>query len=168
MTHTFLAFFLNQSCVGKSYSINCKLKSHLYSNSEKSNWLSIQFKWLLVLTSPKVLYYKLSWVNNKMLEYDWLLTTLIYGLISCFRSKLSDLTCLITNINFVIHYFYYFFLFNLDRQNWTVKQPMKFKHSMPLKAIYWTIMPPLANQNEGKFLKWAGWQVQIENKHGWN
>ena len=33
-----------------------------------------------------------------MLEYDWLLTALIYGLIGCLRSKLSDLTCPITNI----------------------------------------------------------------------
>ena len=32
-----------------------------------------------------------------MLEYDWLLTALIYGLIGCFRSKLSDLTCPISN-----------------------------------------------------------------------
>ena len=32
-----------------------------------------------------------------MLEYDWLLKALIYGLIGCFRSKLSDLTCLICN-----------------------------------------------------------------------
>ena len=38
-----------------------------------------------------------------MLEYDWLLTAFIYGLIGCFRSRLSDLTCPITNItNFVI------------------------------------------------------------------
>ena len=36
--------------------------------------------------------------NNKMLEYDWLLSSLIYGLFSCFRSKLPDLTCPITNI----------------------------------------------------------------------
>ena len=41
---------------------------------------------------------KLNCVNNKMLEHDWLLTTLIYGLIGCFMSKLSDLTCPITNI----------------------------------------------------------------------
>ena len=41
---------------------------------------------------------KLNYVNNKMLEHDWLLTTLIYALIGCFRSKLSDLTCAITNI----------------------------------------------------------------------
>ena len=34
-----------------------------------------------------------------MLEYDWFLTALIYGLIGCFRSKLSDLTCPITNKN---------------------------------------------------------------------
>ena len=54
-------------------------------------------------------------VNNKMLEYDWLLTALIYGLIGCFRSKLSDLTCPITNIC-----------------NRTVKQPIKIKHFMPL------------------------------------
>ena len=33
-----------------------------------------------------------------MLEHDWLLTALIYALIGCFRSKLSDLTCPITNI----------------------------------------------------------------------
>ena len=37
-------------------------------------------------------------VNNKMLEYDWLLTAVIFGLIGCFWSKLSDLTCAITNI----------------------------------------------------------------------
>ena len=37
-------------------------------------------------------------VNNKMLEYDWSLAALIYGLIGCFRSKLSDLTCPTTNI----------------------------------------------------------------------
>ena len=33
-----------------------------------------------------------------MIEYDWLLTALIYGLIGCFRSKLSDLTYSITKI----------------------------------------------------------------------
>ena len=37
-------------------------------------------------------------VNNKILEYDWLLTALIYSLIGCFRSKLSNWTCPITNI----------------------------------------------------------------------
>ena len=37
-------------------------------------------------------------VSNKMLERDWLLTALIYALIGCFRSKLSDLTRPITNI----------------------------------------------------------------------
>ena len=35
-------------------------------------------------------------VHNKMLEYYWLLTALIYGLIGYFRSKLSDLICPIT------------------------------------------------------------------------
>ena len=30
--------------------------------------------------------------NNKMLEYDWLLSSLIYGLFGSFRSKLPDLT----------------------------------------------------------------------------
>ena len=39
-----------------------------------------------------------NFVNNKLLEYDWLLTALIYGLIGCFRSKLSDLTRPIPNI----------------------------------------------------------------------
>ena len=29
---------------------------------------------------------------TKMLEHDWLLTARIYGLISCFRSKIFDLT----------------------------------------------------------------------------
>ena len=29
-------------------------------------------------------------VNNKMLERDWLFTALIYALIGCFRSELSD------------------------------------------------------------------------------
>ena len=37
-------------------------------------------------------------VNNNMLEHYWLLTGLIYALIGCFRSRLSDLTCPITNI----------------------------------------------------------------------
>ena len=36
-------------------------------------------------------------VNNKMLKHDWLFTALIYGLIGSFGSKLSDLTCPITN-----------------------------------------------------------------------
>ena len=54
-------------------------------------------------------------VNNKMLEYDWLLTALIYGLIGCFKYKLSDLTCPITNVC-----------------NRTVKQPIKIKYFMPL------------------------------------
>ena len=38
-------------------------------------------------------------VNNKMLECDWLLRALIYGIIGCFRSKLSNLTCPITTIH---------------------------------------------------------------------
>ena len=40
----------------------------------------------------------LNCVNNKMLEHDWLLTALIYALIGSFRSKLSDMTCPISNI----------------------------------------------------------------------
>ena len=35
-----------------------------------------------------------------MLKHDWLLTALIYDLIGCFRSKLSDLTCPITSVCF--------------------------------------------------------------------
>ena len=35
---------------------------------------------------------------NKILQDDWLLFSLIYGLFGCFRSKLPDLTCHITNI----------------------------------------------------------------------
>ena len=33
-----------------------------------------------------------------MLDYAWLLTALIYGLIARFRSKLSDFTYPVTNI----------------------------------------------------------------------
>ena len=46
----------------------------------------------------KKVHFNLNCVNNKMLEYDWLLTALVYGLIGCFRFELSDLTCPITNI----------------------------------------------------------------------
>ena len=77
-------------------------------------------------------------VNNKMLEYHWLLTALIYGLIVCFRSKLFDLTCPITN-----------------SCNGTVKQQITIKHF-------------IADENQGKILTWADWQVQIANKHGPN
>ena len=55
-----------------------------------------------------------------MLEYDWFFTALFNGLIVCFRSKLSDLTCTITNICYP------------DRPNRTVKQPIKIKHFRPL------------------------------------
>ena len=37
-------------------------------------------------------------VNNKKHKYDWMLTTLIYGLIICIKSQLSYLTYEITNI----------------------------------------------------------------------
>ena len=56
---------------------------------DNSNNFCLRFTLMLVIVNC---------VNNKMLEYDWLLTGLIYGLIGCFRSKLSDFTCLITNI----------------------------------------------------------------------
>ena len=42
-------------------------------------------------------YYYNNYVNNKMLEYDWLLRAFTSGLIGCFRFKLSTLTCPITN-----------------------------------------------------------------------
>ena len=48
--------------------------------------------------SPKTPVAAGNCVNDKMLQYDWLLTALIYGLLGCFRFKLSDLTCPITNI----------------------------------------------------------------------
>ena len=50
-----------------------------------------------------------------MLECDWLLRALIYGLIGCFGSKLS-------NYNHS----------QSDRPNRTVKQPIKIMHCMPL------------------------------------
>ena len=59
-----------------------------------------------------------------MLEYDWLqlLTAPIYGLIVCFRSKLFDLTCPITN-----------------SFNRIVKQQIEIKHF-------------IADENQGKIL----------------
>ena len=54
-------------------------------------------------------------VINKRLEHDWLLTALIYGLIGCFSSKLSDYEHL-----------------QSDKPNRTVKQQIKIKHFTPL------------------------------------
>ena len=54
-------------------------------------------------------------VNDKMLEHDWLLTALIYALIGC-RFDLSEYKHSVLS----------------DRPNWTVKQPIKVKHFMPL------------------------------------
>ena len=61
----------------------------------------------------------LNCLNNKMLEHDWSLTAPIYGLIGFFRSKLSDLTCPMTNIC-----------------NRTVKQPIKVKAGVHPKKGY--------------------------------
>ena len=47
-------------------------------------------------------------VFQEQREYDWLLTALIYGLIGCFRSKLSDYK-------------------QSDRPNQAAKQPIKIK-----------------------------------------
>ena len=61
----------------------------------------VGFKYSILLqyfTDEYYYYYYYYCVNNKMLEYDWLLTAFISGLIGCFRSKLSALTCPITNI----------------------------------------------------------------------
>ena len=60
-----------------------------------------------------------------MLEYDWFLTVLIYGLIGCFRSKLSDLTCPITNKNlrsFVMTHF-------LKHRNISAKISLRLGHN---------------------------------------
>ena len=60
-----------------------------------------------------------------MLEYYWFLTALIYGLIGCFRSKLSDLTCLITNKNlrsFVMTHF-------LKHRNISAKISLRLGHN---------------------------------------
>ena len=70
-------------------------------------------------------YYYYNCVNNKMLEYDWFLTALIYGLIGCFRSKLSDLTCPITNKNlrsFVMTHF-------LKHRNISAKISLRLGHN---------------------------------------
>ena len=72
---------------------------------------SIRGLWYFLKEYCKTFHY----VNNNMLGYDWLLTALIYGLIGCFKSKLSDLICPITNI--------------CSR---TVKQQIKIKHFTPL------------------------------------
>ena len=42
------------------------------------------------------------------------------------------------------------------------------KYYMPLANELQLPKPTLANQNQGKFLPWADWQVYIENKPGWN
>ena len=60
-----------------------------------------------------------------MLEYDWFLTALIYGLIGCFRSKLSDLTCPTTNTNlrsFVMTHF-------LKHRNISAKISLRLGHN---------------------------------------
>ena len=60
-----------------------------------------------------------------MLEYDWFLTALIYGLIGCFRSKLSDLTRPITNKNlrsFVMTHF-------LKHRNISAKISLRIGHN---------------------------------------
>ena len=60
-----------------------------------------------------------------MLEYDWFLTALIYGLIGCFRSKLFDLTCPITNKNlrsFVMTHF-------LKHRNISAKISLRLGHN---------------------------------------
>ena len=54
-------------------------------------------------------------VINKTLEHDWLLKALIYGLIGCISSKLSDYEHL-----------------QSDTPNRTVKQQIKIKHFRPL------------------------------------
>jgi len=85
-------------------------------------------------------------VKNKMLKYDWFLTALIYGLIGCFRSKLSNSTCLITNIC-----------------NHTVEQPIKIEQFMPLANKLNYLAHPSQSR---KLFKWAGWQLQIETLTG--
>ena len=52
--------------------------------------------WLRVSKTQTVIL--LNCVNNNMLVYDWILTALTYGVMVCFRSKLSDLTCSVANI----------------------------------------------------------------------
>ena len=60
-------------------------------------------------------------VNNRILEYNWLLTALIYGLIGCFGSKLSDLASPITNI-----------CNRTDQIGHLTEQQITIKHFMPL------------------------------------
>ena len=60
-----------------------------------------------------------------MLEYYWFLTALSYGLIGFFRSKLSDLTCPITNKNlrsFVMTHF-------LKHRNISAKISLRLGHN---------------------------------------
>ena len=60
--------------------------------------LNLVQKLLIVVVVVVGLTYEIyNCVSHKMLKYDSLLTALIYGLIGCFGSKLSDLTCPITN-----------------------------------------------------------------------
>ena len=83
-----------------------------------------------------------------MLEYDWLLTALTYGLISCFRSKLSDQTCPIRCTNIC---------------DWTGQigqERSKLKLSIswyqPINSNY---LAHPGNQNQGEFLKYLSKQL---------
>ena len=115
-----------------------------------------------------------------MLEYDWLITTLIYGLIAFFRSKLSDLTCPITNI-----------CDDFSLKNWTplgpiantyrAQAPPKIlkmsKKCMPLVSIWWTWLWNTFERKREVLQKWkkkllnsiiskknwTGWWIQL----GW-
>lgn len=54
-----------------------------------------------------------------MLGYEWFLTAPIYGLIGCFKYKMSDFTCPITNTGYWTE---------SGRPEQTINEPIKIKH----------------------------------------
>ena len=86
-----------------------------------------------------------------MLEYDWFLTALIYGLIGCFRSKLSDLTCPITNKNlrsFVMTHF-------LKHRNISAKISLRLGHNNNNNNNYNNNNNNNSNNNKGNNMEKA-------------
>ena len=90
-------------CLGKEYNSiwTGVISTKLEEKKKISGWdMDKDFHWhlILLLFSFYCYYYCHNCVNNKILEHDWLLAALIYGLIGSFGPKLSDLTHPITNI----------------------------------------------------------------------
>ena len=87
--------------------------------------------------------------TNKILEYDCLLTALIYGLIGCFRCKRSHLTCPITNTC-----------------NRTVKQQIKIKHFVPLAQNFNYLAYP--SRSKSRKMSYVSSFTGADSKQTWS